>query len=460
MAALILVFKTVISIFISRKTLTFLSRRSALLSGILVRKILQKDLNYLKKFSTQEFFTTSTRGADSLTVGVIGSFITIISDFFLIILMGIALFYVDPVVSLMTICFFGLFGYLMFMVFHKRIKNLGKLAHEQSMEVGAKIFEIYFAYRDIFIRNRQEYYWRSIIKQREKLAINYANLNFYPSITKYLFEVLLVIGTISISFFQFVTQNAQHAVATLAIYLASASRIAPAILRIQQSALQIKSNQASAESAIKILFEIPDVKVSSNSTMKSKEFEPDINISDLSLRYPDANEQALSNINLRINSGTFVALVGPSGAGKTSLVDLVLGVISPTSGSVMISNYPSSQIPHLYPGNIGYVPQDPYFINGTIRENLELGYPKNSLTDDQIWWALKGASLDTTIKLWSLGLDYQVGEDGSRLSGGQRQRLAIARALVTKPKLLILEDRKSTRLNSSHEWISRMPSSA
>ena len=198
------------------------------------------------------------------------------------------------------------------------------------------------------------------------------------------------------------------------------------ILRIQQSALQIKSNQASAESAIKLLFEIPDVKVSSNSIMKSKEFEPDINISDLSLCYPDANKQALSNINLRINSGNFVALVGPSGAGKTSLVDLVLGVILPTSGSVMISNYPSSQIPHLYPGNIGYVPQDPYFINGTIRENLELGYPKNSLSDDQIWWALKGASLDTTIKLWSLGLDYQVGENGSRLSGGQRQRLAIA----------------------------------
>ena len=156
------------------------------------------------------------------------------------------------------------------------------------------------------------------------------------------------------------------------------------------------------------------------------------------------SEEILKGITFSALPGTVTALVGPSGAGKTTLVDVLLGVLKPKSGEITISGVdPLTSISN-WPGAISYVPQDVVISNGTIRENVALGYPLELATDDLVMRALKVAHLDKFIEELPFGIDTQVGERGAKLSGGQRQRLGIARAMFTQPHLLVLDEATSS----------------
>lgn len=162
------------------------------------------------------------------------------------------------------------------------------------------------------------------------------------------------------------------------------------------------------------------------------------------MTYPGSRFPALSDINLSVKSGDFVAIVGPSGAGKSTLADIILGVIGPTNGNVRISNQIPQSVRASFPGLISYVPQDAFLINGTIRENLELGFEPGTFSDEEIWRALELANLRDFVSNSESKLETKVGENGASLSGGQKQRISIARALITKPKLLLLDEATSS----------------
>jgi ABC-type multidrug transport system fused ATPase/permease subunit len=138
-----------------------------------------------------------------------------------------------------------------------------------------------------------------------------------------------------------------------------------------------------------------------------------------------------------------VAFVGPSGAGKTTIIDVLLGVLIPDTGSVMISDLPPLLAVAKWPGAVSYVPQDVVLASGTIRENVGLGYPLETATNELISAAIKVAHLDKFVEELPFGLETQVGERGSKISGGQRQRLGIARAMFTRPHLLVLDEATS-----------------
>jgi ABC-type multidrug transport system fused ATPase/permease subunit len=171
---------------------------------------------------------------------------------------------------------------------------------------------------------------------------------------------------------------------------------------------------------------------------------PTVQIRSLSFSYPDKDGEVLSGVNLDLGSGEFLAVVGKSGAGKSTLVDALLGLVVPQYGSVLISNVEPKECLINWPGAIAYVPQETHIINGSLRSNVCLGFKEGEFKDSEILEAIQSAQLNDFLIGLSNGLETVVGEYGIGLSGGQRQRLGIARALLTKPKLIILDEATSS----------------
>ena len=170
----------------------------------------------------------------------------------------------------------------------------------------------------------------------------------------------------------------------------------------------------------------------------------DIEISNIKFTYPGNKIPAINLKTLNVRAGSLVAIVGPSGAGKTTLVDLLLGVLEPNEGSIKISGINPTMAEQKWPGAISYVPQDVVISNGSVSQNVALGYPRSLVIEELIWNALKTAQLDNFMKALDNNLNANVGERGTKISGGERQRLGIARAMYTCPKLLVLDEATSS----------------
>lgn len=447
-AALLLIGKTIFSIIFTKRTLFFLSRRGAVISGNLISKLFSQSLLAVQAKSMNEMMYSVTSGVNIITVGVLGTTVSLISDMSLLLVMAVGLFAIDTVVALSLFILFGVIGLTLYKFMHLKARNLGMLQAEISIKSGEKVLEVIRSYRETVVRNRRDYYARVIGKQRLELANVTAEISFMPNISKYVMEIAMVIGALSICAVQFVLQDAAHAIAVLSIFLAASTRIAPAILRLQQGAISIKSSLGAATPTLELIESLQHVnKIESagdDIDTVHEGFESKIELSGVSLTYPGKTEPALSNIDLTINSGQIVALVGPSGAGKTTLVDVLLGVIPPDFGTVKISGLKALDAISKWPGAISYVPQDVMIANGSIRDNVGMGYPSDSVSDDFVWNALKVAQLEDFVKGLDQGVNSQVGDRGTKISGGQRQRLGIARAMFTKPHLLVLDEATSS----------------
>jgi ABC-type multidrug transport system fused ATPase/permease subunit len=227
------------------------------------------------------------------------------------------------------------------------------------------------------------------------------------------------------------------------------------VLRIQQGSIQIRGSLGAAMPTldlIKMLGDSPMIEnIDDTLDILHTGFKASISLSNVTLTYPDSSSPAISEINLVIEPGTSVAIVGTSGAGKTTIIDTVLGVLSPDSGQVLISNLPPIEAIAKWPGAISYVPQKIYISPGTIKQNISLGYPDELLTDELAWDFLRLVRLDEFINRSPEGLNTHLEEDGQKISGGQRQRLGIARALFTRPQILVL-DEATNALDSKTEF--------
>jgi ATP-binding cassette, subfamily B, bacterial PglK len=446
-AAIILISRTLISVIFTRKTLFFLSRRGAVLTTNLVSKLLSEPLIRIQQNTSQDLVFALTTGVNAITLGILGTGVILISDLSLLLVMGLGLFAVEPVIAFISATSFSGIALLIYKMMHGRAENLGKEESSVSIKSNEMIIEVLASYRESVVRNRRDYYAREIGKLRWRNSTVLAELAFMPNISKYVIESTVVLGALAISAAQFIMQDAAHAIATLAVFLAAGTRIAPAILRVQQGALQIKSSFGAATPTLNLINLLKDSsplpEVVDSIEISHQGFVPKIELNNVCLKYPGKTEFALKNVSINIMPGATVAIVGPSGGGKTSLVDVILGVIKPTSGEVLISHTQPLDAISNWPGAIGYVPQDVVLVSGTIRQNVALGFPESEATDEMVCKSLELAKISEFINSQELGIDVQVGERGAKLSGGQRQRIGVARALFTNPKLLVLDEATS-----------------
>ena len=448
LALVLLVGRTILSIFFTRRILFFLSRRGAKISANLISRLLAQPLLTVQMRTTQETLYAVTGGVVIITLGILATAVIFVSDAALLIIMALGLFVVDPITALGTFLIFTLIGSALYRSMHVKAKTLGVETSVLNIQSNEKIVEVFSSYRESVVRNRRDYYAREIGKVRLALANANAEMSFMPYVSKYVIETSVVLGALLISATQFFLQDSMHAVATLGIFLAAGTRIAPAVLRLQQGSITIRGALGQAAPTLDLIDMLGDASkienVDDSLNIVHDGFIPEIQVSNASLTYPNKSIAAISNITLNIPSGASVAFVGPSGAGKTTMIDVLLGVLNPDEGSVLISGLPPLLAVAKWPGAVSYVPQDVVIAAGTIRENVAMGYPPEVATDELVMGALKIAHLDKFVAELPHGIDTQVGERGTKMSGGQRQRLGIARAMFTQPHLLVLDEATSS----------------
>lgn len=446
-AAILLIIRTMLSISTNRRVLVYLGKQSAQISTELIAKLFSQNISKINSRTLPVTIFSVTDGVNAIVLGILSSAVSFLADFSLLVILGIGLFIVNPIVAILTLLFFVSIGALLYRLLQVRAKMLGMKITQAAIDTNATIIEGISSYREALVKNRRNYYINKLEEIRLELGQSSAEMAFMPNISKYTVESAMVIGTLLISASQFLLSNASHAIGTLSIFLAAGTRIAPAILRMQQSATSIKSNSGIASPTLQMIEELKDVEVLRGQAPKfesdHRDFVGKLTIEDMTFRYTDSSKDTLSNLNLEITQGAFLAIVGPSGAGKTTLIDLILGASSPNHGKIEIFGSSPLDVYKEYPGAVAYVPQDVAMIDGSIRENVSLGYPRGEVPDELIINALRTAHLWEVIESFPDGLSHNVGERGLKLSGGQRQRLGIARALLTKPKFIVLDEATS-----------------
>ena len=458
LAIFLLVGRTLLSIFFTQRVLYFLSRRGALLSANLVSRVLKQSLLFIQSKTIQEILYALTRGVEIITLEILATSIVLVADVSLLIIMLIGLLYIDPIAAVSVGVLFSLISMILYLLMNVRAKRLGERSTQLNIISSEKIVEVLNSYREAVVGNRRDFYSQEIGKLRFSLADTLAEFKFMPYVSKYVIETSVILGALVIGGSQLLINDASQAISTLAIFMAAGTRIAPAILRIQQTAIQIRGNIGMAGPTLSLIEEI-GVGVLPSSVLQEvivdhKGFESKILVEKLTFSYPGAKESAICDVSLSIDAGQSIAIVGPSGAGKTTLVDLILGVIEPNSGSIKISGANPLEAFERWPGAIAYVPQDVVIIAGTVRQNIGIGYALHNATDELVLKSLRIANLESFVMGLEKNLESQVGEKGAKLSGGQRQRLGIARALFTNPGLLVFDEATSALDAETEETVS------
>jgi ATP-binding cassette subfamily C protein len=450
LAILLFMFKTFVNAWLSRKIIYFIQRETAKTTNSLLAALFRSSYKFIRERSVQERLFATTIGVNGLVVGVLGALFLMFGDIILLLVLISGLLYLDPVSGFIVTFIFVFIAFLLNRIFHGRAARLGKSLSVGTVKSNEAISELLLTIKERRVRNSEKSFLESVYKGRLGISELQAEMKFLPMVSKYFFEIGLVLITVTITVLQFYFSESSRAIANLVVFLAASGRIAPAVLRIQQGIVGIKNNLGGASLTQELIHELDRLETSDfheddpepRSRISALHFFPSIKFENVSFKYTKEAEFSIKNVSVEFPACSFTALVGPSGGGKSTLIDLCLGFYKPSQGSILVSGQEPNGFIKMFPGKIGFVPQETLIVKNTLRENILLGIDVE-LTAEEWESLIKSCRLESLVQELPNGLDTHLGEFGSQLSGGQKQRIGIARAMVLRPQLIFLDEATS-----------------
>lgn len=366
--------------------------------------------------------------------------------------LGVFLMYTDKTITIGVVTLMILF----LLVFLKKFKKQLSISADQSRYYTAGLTkwlqQSFGGIKEIKVLSREKYfkdnydadYYGFVKSQREYML--------FQIIPRPVMEAVCMSGILLvIAFKMYMGVDSKYFITTLSAFAVAAFRMLPSFNRIASNLSIIMFNKASVDAVYEDLKQVENLmEIQQNAPSEERlKYKESIIVKDVCFTYLGTDAEVLCDVNLRIPKNRAVALIGPSGAGKTTLADIILGVLHPTGGSVMVDGIDIFEHLRGWQQNLGYIPQNIYLMDDTIRNNIAFGVPENEIDDEQIKRVIKEAQLDGFIQTLPDRLQTVVGELGVRLSGGQRQRIGIARALYTDPEILVLDEATSALDNDT-----------
>lgn len=425
----------------------------------LLTEYLQKPYLYHLNHNTATLLRNVNSGGVIVFSLIMVSMFTLLTEIITAVTIWLMLVMIDAFTAIIVAGFIGSLLYFIIKGFRKKITEQGNIQNEYSALYIKCINQSLGAIKETKVSCKEEFFLDAFRKAYFEYGKANGKFLFMNQLPRMLIETIIVCGLLLLIITKLLLGNQPAEIVPLLGVLALAAfRLMPSANRIVNLSNGIRFQMPFFNELYEDLLIIKNKGAKETETCLQKpesrmDFENVISVEELSFAYPEIEKQVLNNISFSIPKGKFVGIVGPSGAGKTTFVDILLGLLPPSKGKISVDGKNIYDDIRTWQANLAYVPQSIYLIDGTIRENIALGVDEKEIDDALINKVLHMAELYDFVQELPAGIDTIVGERGVKLSGGQRQRIGIARALYYQPQVLVLDEATSALDNETEKSI-------
>lgn len=393
--------------------------------------------------------------ATNQAASVLLAMVTLCTDVFVLVAIMAVLAVAEPWVTLFAVVLFGVAVFGVQRLLRARQLRLGEAAAEAGLEAWQSLMPALDGFRETRLTSSASTFVGGFRAARLRGARVNREMGFIADVPRYLLEIVFIAAIVGIAVILSSSGLTDQIVPVLGLFAAASLRALPTMNRVSAGLATMRAGQA----GLRIMTEALDELEAGGRHVEQRAggtvYSGDIELNDLTFAYPDADQPVLNRLTLTIAANTTTAFTGGSGAGKTTLVDLVLGLLTPTEGSVTCGGRRIDDDLASWYGGIGVVPQDVFLLNGSIAQNIAFGEDPAVIDSDRVWLAARQAQLTDLLSELPDGIDTMVGDRGVRLSGGQRQRVGLARALYRRPRLLVLDEATSALDNATEHEVAQ-----
>ena len=371
-------------------------------------------------------------------------FITLNSLMTLVIVAGLIV--VEPLITGLGIIFFGGFSYVFLRMTRDKLSYYGSESLHHRNTMTKAVLEGLHGFKDARVLSRENYFLDTFHGHSYKHKTYDIYRNLLNAMPRRIIEMIALSGILFIAVVMVLQgRETTTIVPMIALFGAAVMKVRPSMNLVIENINQIRYNVHSVDAVYKdlTLLESYEDYAVSDEDIEKLTLNREIELNDVTFFYPNSDEPAVKNINLTIPKNHAVAFVGPSGAGKTTMVDVILGLLEPREGAIKVDGVDLFSNRNRWQKNIGYIPQFIYLLDDTIRRNICFGIPDEEIDEQMLQTAIETAQLRELVDNLPEGVETRVGERGIRLSGGQRQRIGIARALYRNPQVLVMDEATS-----------------
>lgn len=461
--------KSVLATVLLRSNGLFLARVEVEASREIAEFLFGGNAERLKKYEVSRIQWSVTSSTAAAFSNLLTNFNVLVAESSLFALVFVAFAVADLQTALIVTLYFLILLIIFQVVINRRLMRAGALLASSSKRASESLFDLIRAFKELLVLSRITHFLDKFHEYRLLEARTFARVRFFDGSPRFFVESALMLGVLALVGWQFIRGNLEEGLTTTAIFMAGGVRMMGALLPLQNALSWMRVHGPQAEDAQNLLIQARsrarDVGMrSSRPSIEVGATSPDpetpsrgvsVRFDRVSFKYEEFGQFAVRDLSLDIERGQHVALVGPSGAGKTTTADLLLGVVAPLQGLVSIEGLSPAEFRNANAGAVAYVPQKPGMVTGSIAENIALGIEPAHIDSNRVKKLLSQVGLLVEIERQGLSIWSDIGAQADGLSGGQLQRLGLARALYTGPALLVLDEATSALDAGSEAEISR-----